>query len=419
MIPEFNFVIPGIGNGWTIGIAFQAHLIFVAFVMGIAIFAPVAEAIGLQAIGIASSRWERLAHSLGSTTVRLFSFAATWAVAGLILIIGLYPRLWNILAGRLFGVLIFIPILWLIMTLSAYIYYHSWDRLANRRGLHMGIGWTFAVSAFLFITIIVSVSSFQLTPTDSTTLAGSFFNPSWLPEAIHRHIGNVSYAGLILAGYSGIRLLGRRTEEDRAYYDWLGQIGLVLGVAVALIQPIVGMFFALQVQDASPAAFNRMMVSSENGGGPSLFLLQMLFFGATLTLGSLYLARSIDRAETRPSGASWIARSVIILAVLTVIGIIPKGLPLGLMTFKYIVLLAMMTITVVNLVIYNRARPALAWGKISRSGAWALIGTSITIILLLITMGIIRSNARGNDEPIHGRLTAPESQQIDPFTPVR
>jgi cytochrome bd ubiquinol oxidase subunit I len=402
MIPDFGIQLPVLGNRWTLGVMFQAHLVVVAAIMGIAMIAPAAELIGIRRGG---ERWERLSHQLASISVHFFAFGATFAVFGLLLLFTLYPAVIGHLSSIFFWPLVVVVAIWLVMSVSVYAYYETWNRLANRRGLHSIIGWVFAGSTFLFISIITFITSYQLTPTDPASLAAAAFNPSWLTEVVHRHIGNLSYGGYLLAGYAGFQLLFflKPDSPHREYYDWVGHVGLVIGLGLALLQPFAGWFYARQVQVASPGAFRTMMA-----GGDGMFVPQMLFFGGTLLLANVYLASAVRRGD----GASpWPRRLVWIALASAILGIIPPSLPLGLMPFKYVALLGLFVASIVNLVIYLRAGRRFSWGRAPRGSATALAALSVTVVLLIVTMGVIRTSARGGD-PIYQRMSPSQSQEI-------
>ena len=95
-MPEITIDVPVLGNQWAVGLVFQVHLVMVAAIMGGAIVAPAAEIIGVRR---RDERYERLAHEISAYTVRFFAFAATWAVVGLVLLVGLYPRLVGVLVS--------------------------------------------------------------------------------------------------------------------------------------------------------------------------------------------------------------------------------------------------------------------------------------------------------------------------------
>jgi cytochrome bd ubiquinol oxidase subunit I len=233
-VSELPLEIPFIGNRVAVGLMFQLHIVMVAAIMGAAIVAPICEIVGLRR---KDPRFERLAHDMAGIIVRFFAFAATWAVVGIVLLVGLYPTLIGTLLSIFFWPAVAISIIWVLMTFGAYFYAYGWERYSNRRVLHNAFGWLFAISAFLFIDLITALSSFQLTPVEPVSLLAAVLNPSWITEVLHRHVGNLSYVGLVMAGIASARMLFERREPDRAYLDWVGHFGLFLGVGVLLLHP--------------------------------------------------------------------------------------------------------------------------------------------------------------------------------------
>ncbi|MCL5025942.1 MAG: hypothetical protein M1531_05545 [Chloroflexi bacterium] len=406
--PSFTLNIPVLGNTWALGAAFQIHLVIVAFIMGIAIVAPVAESLG-QRDGGRHEEWEWLARRLGSTIVRFFAFGATWAVFSLVLVYGLYPRLFGVLTSIFFWPFIIVSGIWLVMTVSSYMYYETWDRLAQHKGWHIAIGWVFAGSAFIFISLITGLSSYQLTPITPAPGQLPYANASWPTEIIHRHIGNLSYAGLLLAGYSALRVLSSPADSvERARFDWLGHMGLLLGAGLAVLQPIVGWFYSRQIELASADAYQRMML----GENAWMFLVQMFFIGVVLFSGNYYLATAMRRGNPGPGVLDWARNSLWAIGVLALLGIVPKELPLGqMMPWKYISLLGIGLLTIVNLTLYLRAEADFAWGRVSRGSQAALVVVGVAIVALMVTMGVIRESARGSDL-IYKRMPASQSQEI-------
>ncbi len=408
IFPDFTLNVPVVGNTWTVGIAFQFHLVIVAFIMGIAILAPVAEFLGLRRQGV--QQWERLARDLAAFIAKLFAFGATWAVFGLVALFGLYPRLFGVLTGIFFWPLVVVGGIWFIMSVSSYGYYYSWDRLADRRGLHMAIGWTFALSTFIFISLIIFLSSYQLTPANPDILLAAALNPSWPTEAAHRHVGNLSYAGVLLAAYAGVRFLYFGGEEnDRAYLDWLGHTALLIGVGLALLQPIGGWFYVNQIKTASFGAWVRMM-PGENGW---MFQIQIGLLGTAFLLGNLYMALAMERGNPSPPARLWVRYSLAILGLLIGLAVLPGNAPLGAMNpWKYVALAAFILSSVINLVIYLRSNRNPTWGRIGRGSQRALVGLGIVLVALMVIMGIIRESARG-PYLIYDRMPPAQSQEIE------
>jgi len=395
-MPPHELHIPLLGNRVALGLVFQIHIAIVAFVMGIAMMAPAMELLGWRRGG---ERWMRLARTFGRWTIKLFAFGATWAVFALVILFGVYPRLFAVLTERFFWMLVVVLGLWFVMTTSAYLYHFTWDRL-DRRRLHAGLGVTFALSTFLFISLISGLSSYQLTPTPGSFPA-TLFNPTWLPEILHRHLGNLSYAGLLVAGIAGLRLTFSRKTEDPAFHEWAGDIGLLVGLGVALLQPFVGWFYAWRIRAAAPGAHFHVM----KGEASWLFLVQIFLFGLVLLLANGYLAISArERSPTSSRGLRFMRGSLAALAFCVLLASVPRGWPLGAMKpWKYLALAGLVVLTATNLVLYVRLRGRFVWGRAGRSSKALLALTAAATVALLVTMGVIGSTAR-QGWLIYGRL---------------
>lgn len=394
-VPEFTFNVPVFGNRWAVGVAFSIHILVVAFIIGIAMVAPVAELLGMRAGG---GRWEKLAHQLAESVGKLFAWGATWAAFALVMIWGLYPRLWGYLATLFFVETIIIAgLLWFVMTISAYVYYLTWERPRNRKLLHNTFGWIFVLFTMLFINTIIVWDTHQLTPTGGPTdLLAAAINPSYTAEFPHRHIGNLSYGPLIVAAYVGLWSLlfwgGRRFDEGEwAYHQWLGDVMLLIGLSVILLQPIAGWFYVNQIFLASPGAWAQMMV------GPSGWKFRMMIglLGGVIFFGNLYMLLGMRRGIPRPAVITWMKVSLVLLALDIGLAVLPKDVPLGLMNpWKYVALATYMLITLANLVIYIRARSTFTWGRRSRLSWATLAFIGGLIMALFVTMGSIRETAR-------------------------
>ena len=378
----------------------------VAAIAGGAILAPAAEMIGARRNSV---NLERLAHGISSFTVRFFAFAATWAVLALVLLVGLYPAMLSTLLQVFFWPLVAVVATWLLMTASAYYYYYSWKRLGAGQGRHAAVGWAFALSAVAFIGLITLLSSFQLTPTQRAPLVAAILNPTWLTELTHRLVGNFSYVGFVIAGIAGVRMLWSPGDKDRAYFDWLGNFGLLLGVGVLLLQPIVGWFYASQIQAGSPDAYTRVMVGQYSW----LFLVQSFFLAVAFLLGNIYLTQTANaRAKLGAGARAWMRWATVAIALLGVLLVIPQQFPLGTMSpWKYLGLAGFLVFGGTTLFLYLRAMPTFTWGNARAGSQWALVAAAVVAILLFTTMGVIRTTARGG-EPIVGPLGGGANQQL-------
>ena len=395
-VPDFTVTFPAIGNRWLVGIAFLVHITTVAFIIGIAMVAPVAEILGRRPGG---ERWLQLAHQISTVIERLFAWGATWAALALVAIWGLYPRLWGYLTSLYFiQVLIIAGLLWFLMAITAYVYYSTWEPLHGRWLLHNAIGWPFTISSMAFITLIVMFSAQLLTPVGSPNdLLAAAFNPGYIAEEIHRQVGNLSYGALLLGALLAASLLvfsGRLALEQHVYRRWVIGSVVVLGLIVTLLQPLTGWYYVLQVQAISYGAWELMMA----GANGWMFLIQIGLLGAAFFLGSLYLALGVPTADERNPGwePTWLRWSLLPLGLALLLAVVPKEFPLGLMRpWKYLALGTYLVVTIANLLVYRRARRRAGPvpGGWHRPAVAAALG--IVLVTLFIMMGIIRESARG------------------------
>ena len=205
---------PIIGSRAAIWIAAQLHLFFAAFVLGVPMFAVVAEAIGIFS---SDDRYDKLAKEF--TRLLLVSYSAT-AIWGAILVFGLitlYPGLWGYLSE------IFAPSMWVYVgifffeSFTLYLYYYGWDRWKKGRAKwgHWGLGillnlWGTAVMliANSWLTYMMSPPA-EVTPDTAPGMVqfwSAFANATWMPINIHRLIANVVFGGAIVGALSLIHI---------------------------------------------------------------------------------------------------------------------------------------------------------------------------------------------------------------------
>src|SRR5262249_39730511 len=155
--------------------------------------------------------------------VEIYSFGATLAVFGLVLLFGLYPRLMAIMASLFFAPLLGIFAVWCIMTLSLIAYAYLWPKRSSYPWRHLALMYAYALAETVFIILISMWTSYMLTPNGRNAVQAAF-NATWVPELFHRIIGNVSFAGFMLSGWGGWRAFRksrRGSSLDRAYYHWV------------------------------------------------------------------------------------------------------------------------------------------------------------------------------------------------------
>src|SRR5436853_5782890 len=94
---------PLIGSRQAIWIAAEIHLMFAAFVLGVPMFAVVAEAIGIFG---KDQRYDRLAKEFTRLLLVAYSATAIWGAVLVFFLAALYPKFWAYLTA------VFGPSMW-------------------------------------------------------------------------------------------------------------------------------------------------------------------------------------------------------------------------------------------------------------------------------------------------------------------
>jgi hypothetical protein len=250
-------------------------------------------------------------------------------------------------------------------------------------------------------------------------------NAAWWPLNLHRFLGNVTFGGFVVALFAAFMFLISRKDKDRAFYDWMGYIGNLIGVGALITMPLAGYILSreLFIYDAQLATF--MMADKLSG----YFVMQgllvvLLFLGA-----NFYIWLSMQRIE---GGTRFAPHMKAIFGVLLAGGIVwvvpqnffpdllakaPPGvseqaliLPerftfLGLMVAKALAVTAIIIMTCVTFLLYRRARAtgAIRWGRIDPMAQYVLIFIPAVAVYLMGLMGAIRSFTR-MDYHIYGAV---------------
>src|SRR6266581_3120845 len=186
---------PLIGARGAVWIAAEVHLMFAAFVLGVPMFAVVAEAIGIFG---KEARYDRLAKEFTRLLLVAYSATAIWGAILVFLLSTLYMRPWAYLTA------VFGPSMWayaglfLFESFTLYLYYYGWDRW-KYGGAKIG-HWVLGI-----------------------------------PLNVHRLIANVVFGGAIVAAYASYRFLAAKTDEERAHYDWMGYVGNFIAISALIV----------------------------------------------------------------------------------------------------------------------------------------------------------------------------------------
>lgn len=388
-----------------------AHVQFAAFQQGGYIILAVTDFVGWKGKDARKDRFSKgLVTSLGVT----FALGGSLAIfATLILFLGLWSQFFVELVRIMFWPLVVEGIAFVGEIICLYTLYSQWGRLGRTRALRVGLELLLFVNASIQMLAINVVASYMLTPRPSNSLALNLLNPTEIPLELHRFVGNIAFAGALIALVGGLRILFGKTKESRAFGDWIGHYGLIYAVGFTIAQPLIGWEYAKEIQLHAYASWYSMML----GGLSVAFLFQVFLLGAIFTVGIFYLWRRVKASGFRaptlavctalsfaswlliatPSSLAWSYEDVV--AANANVPIWQGGLmiPWGQMIpFKLVALITFTGVAIVAVTVYLKHvnKGEMRWGDAGRGQAAALITVAVSISLMMALMGYIREHSR-------------------------
>ena len=438
-----------VGGSIAVGIVAIVHVLIATFITGASFLLCVSEGISLAR---GDRRHDRLAAGLIKGMAYVFAFGGALAIFWvLFILLGMWGTFFIALTRITFWPFIFEAALFLTEIVLLYTLYGNWERLAAYRRARFGLSLLLAVALFWQMFFIDIVASFMLTPNGGdTNQLSQVLNPTDLPLTIHRTVGNIAWAGAIVAAVAGFRYMRAKrrgpdvrvddappersvgamsatwyTEADGviaarvaatsnvAFFDWAGTWGAIWAIALTTFQPWIGYSYAKEVQLHAYPAWYRMMF----GDLSNVFLVQITLLGIIFLLGTTYFWRRM-----RASGTRGIRTQVLMLVVLvlaTLLAATPArfawtqsdisagantpwwngGLlnPIGVMIPNKIIAIAAMMVCgliAVTGVVRAHSSGELRWGDATRRSQWLLVSLGVTVSLMMAVMGVIREHSR-------------------------
>jgi len=366
-------------------------------------------------------RYSHLGRSVALFNVILFSAGATFAAAGVLFFIALYPTFaaqgfhiywWPLLVEAiLFGVEIFF----------VYTLWFTWARIGAAWHVLLAIG--YPVSVYLQTFAIDTFVSGMLTPGAETITWGApgllgmpwidylqwWFNPTLWPLQFHRVAAAISFFGFLIAFLAMLHYHDRTDPPSKKYWDWAGSFGILWGLAGLIAQPLLGLWYMYSIFSHQFQAFTNIMT------GPRAW--EMLMMVGLLSL--LIITASVYFIERRERLLIRLGRHdirnlfrafAIAAAVAGLILVQPAWLggimqsdpgtwanPIGIMYYKHIALLVLIGIGAIiigiDLLVLRRRRDE-ELGNLSRASWAAALITGVLGSWIVIVMGYVRESAR-------------------------
>ncbi len=432
-----SYQFPWLGNRTVLWVVAQFHLNFAAFILGAPLFVLICEWIGWRT---QEAKYERLAYEMAKVTVMAYSLTALTGGFLTLLLIGLYPRVTTFLTN-LFAplVLLIYPALFLLETLLLYTYWYSWNALQKRKELHITLGVLLNLTGTLTMLAMNAVASFMLTPLrayETATLWQLMNNFTWWPLNIHRFIANITFGGFITGLVAALMYLTAKSQADRAFYDWMGFVGNLIGLFTFILLVFPGYLYGREIYQYD-ASLGIYMMSDRLS---MFFEMQGLLIGLIFLAGNYYIWLSMKRIEGAQRFAPVIKAGFVLLLICNAIWITPRHfiatmIPEPGMTLKmeelelpaHLGFLALMPakntaaalsiVVVLTSYLFYRitlCRGKVAWGEIDPRSQYVLIFLAFAAMWTMGLMGAVRELARKH---FHIYLVMPD-MTTEAYTPT-
>ncbi|MCB9773542.1 MAG: cytochrome ubiquinol oxidase subunit I [Nitrospiraceae bacterium] len=304
-VPDAPLVdFPYSGNRTAVWVVAQLHILFAAFILGAPIFAVVAEWLGYKNN---DPKYDRLAKEVIKVTVILYSMTALTGGLFIFVLLGTYPDFSTWLIKHFFLVFAVIyPLLFILETIILYTYFYSWDSMKGaKKGRHIALGILLNIVGTVTLFVIDGPTSFMNTPAkaveglslvefiQTASLWDKMANFSWMPLNLHRLVGNVTFGGFIAGLIAAYMFMGSKTDEERAYYDWMGFVGNMIGVGALLLLPFMGYLLAYELCDYDASICPYMMADQLS----MFFEMQGAMIGLIFLASNYYIWLSLKRIQ--------------------------------------------------------------------------------------------------------------------------
>ena len=329
--PSVEF--PYTGNRTAVWIVAQLHTLFGAFILGAPIFVVMSEWLGYRKQDL---RYDRLAKEVTKVTVILFSMTALTGGLFIFVLLAAYPQFTSWFINQFYLVFAVIyPLLFIGGTIVLYMYFYTWDAWkGEKKGRHIALGVLLNLICMITMFVINGPTSFMNTPVKSegispqeflaaATLWEKIANYSWLPLSLHRIDGNVAFGGFVTGMIAAYMYMGAKNQEERAYYDWMGFVGNLIGVGAMLFQPLTGLLLAYEMCDYDASICPYMMADQLS----MFFEMQGAMIGLMFLASNYYVWLSLKRIEGAEKVRMTILAPIVMVALPVVMTKVMTGYP--------------------------------------------------------------------------------------------
>ena len=290
---------PLVDNRLVVWFVTQQHTYFGGFVLSIPLFSLLLEFLGLARRQQASQqKFDGLARDILRVALLSMSITALLGILMLVTFMTLYPGFMSYMGATFKPVM---PVYATVFVSEAFLlalYYYTWDVLKApaAKWVHMTLGVLLNATGVILLLLANSWASFMMAPA-GVDAQGHFLgnvwhllhSPLWNPLNTHRFLADIMSGGAVVVAYAAYRFFMAKTSEDRAYYDWVGHVFIVVMVCALLPMPLAGYWLMRAVFE-----FRQHMGITMMGGMLSwLFVLQAIMVGVLFLGINYYIWQSL------------------------------------------------------------------------------------------------------------------------------
>ncbi len=410
--PRSYSTIPFVNNRLIVWFVTQQHTYFGGFVLALPLFSLLLEFLGVtRKQGIARQQFDGLAHDILRVGLLSLSITAVLGSVMLGLFLSLYPGFMSYMGETFKSLMPVYAAVFVAEALLLALYYYTWERLKtpSAKWLHMTIGVLVNATGVILLVSANAWASFMMAPS-GVDAEGHFLgniwhllhSPLWNPLNAHRFLADIMSGGAVVVAYAAYRFFMAKTSEDRAYYDWVGYVFMVVMVCALLPMPIAGYWLMRAVFE-----FRQQMGITMMGGMLSwLFVLQAITVGVLFLGINYYIWQSLARLQGGERFHPYFKAIVFALMACFMVWFTPHTLAMsasemkamgaaqhpvigqfGVMSAKNGAINVMICLTALSFILYRRANKIVtvswaSWGNILLgllfvSGIGTIVGIAI------------------------------------------
>jgi cytochrome bd ubiquinol oxidase subunit I len=392
----------------------QQHTYFGGFVLALPMFCVILEFAGLIGRDRSTAvRYDQMARHFLKVALLALSLTAVVGSIMLTLFIALYPSFMSYMGGTFKSMMPIYAFVFMAESILLIVYYYSWDRLRHGTGkwVHATLGVLANAMGTALLFLANAWIAFMMSPAGVDGKGHYLGNvwhllhsALWNPLNVHRFLADIMSGGAVVIAYSAYRFLTSKSDEERAYFDWVGYVFLFVTVCALLPMPIAGYWLMRSVYSFSQS----MGVTMMGGLLTWLFVVQALLVGVLFLGINYYLWQSMGRLRGGERYQVYLKYLVYALFACLVVWFTPHTMLMspsevramggaqhpvignyGVMSAKNGAINVMMCLTALSYIFYRRANRTItvSWAPLGNAILGAVFSVGVLHIIWLSVYG--------------------------------